>query len=66
MTPLDFSFFGHVKRNLMEYRAENSSELLFRIQVIFKVIPGETLIEIFLEWTKQLQRCIDMNGEHVG
>jgi hypothetical protein len=31
-----------VKRSLMGYRAENSSELLVRIQVILKVIPGET------------------------
>jgi hypothetical protein len=39
----------------MEYRAENLSELLARIQVISRAIPGETLVEGFLEWVKRLQ-----------
>jgi hypothetical protein len=34
--------FGYVKRNLMEYPAENLFELLVRIQVIFRAIPGQT------------------------
>jgi hypothetical protein len=34
-------------RILMGYRAENFSELLVRIQVILRVIPGETLVEVF-------------------
>jgi hypothetical protein len=50
----------------MGYHAENLSELLVRIQVILKAIPGETLVEVFLERMKRLQRCIDMNGEFVG
>jgi hypothetical protein len=43
---------GHVKRNLREYRAKNLSELLVCTQVILRVIPGETLVEVFLEYTK--------------
>jgi hypothetical protein len=39
LAPSDFSF-GHVKRNLMGYRAENSSELPVRIRVILKAIQG--------------------------
>jgi hypothetical protein len=38
----------------MEYRAENLSELLVRIQVILTAIPTETLAEVFLEWMKRL------------
>jgi hypothetical protein len=49
----------------MWYCAENLSELLVRIQVILRAIPDETLVEVFLEWMKQLQRGIDMNGEHI-
>jgi hypothetical protein len=45
LAPSDFLLFGHVKRNLMGYRAENLSELLVRIQVILRVIPGETFVE---------------------
>jgi hypothetical protein len=39
----------------MGYRADNLSELLARIQVILRAIPGETVVEIFLKWTKRLQ-----------
>jgi hypothetical protein len=28
-------------------------------------IPSEIFVEVFLEWIKQLQWCIDMNGEFV-
>jgi hypothetical protein len=49
----------------MGYHAENLSELLVRIQVILRAIQGERLVEVFLEWMKRLQRCIDMNGEFV-
>jgi hypothetical protein len=55
-----------VKGDLMGYRTENRSELLAGIQVIVRAILGETLVEIFLEWIKQLQRRFDMNGEFVG
>jgi hypothetical protein len=55
-----------MKINLMEYRAEPLSELVVRIQVILRAIPGAMLVEVFLEWVKRLQRCIDTNGEYVG
>jgi hypothetical protein len=38
----DSFLFGHLKRNLMGYRAENLSELLARIQVMLRAVPGET------------------------
>jgi hypothetical protein len=50
----------------MEYRTENLPELLVRSQVILSAIPGETLVEVFLEWMKQLQQCVDMIGEFTG
>jgi hypothetical protein len=50
----------------MGYGAENLSELLVRVQVILRVIPGETFIDVFFEWMKRLQPWIDMNGEFVG
>jgi hypothetical protein len=53
-------------RNPMEYRDENLSGFLARIQVFLSSIPGETFVGIFLEWMKQLEPCIDVNGEYVG
>jgi hypothetical protein len=46
MRPSAFFLFGYVKRNLMGYRAEHLSELLVRIQVVLKIVPGETLVEV--------------------
>jgi hypothetical protein len=66
LAPSDRLLFGYVQINLMGYRAENLSELMVRIQVILRAIPSETFVEVFLEWMKQLQRCIDMNGESLG
>jgi hypothetical protein len=43
---------GYMNRNLRGYRAENLSELSFRIQVILRAIPGEPLVEVFLEHMK--------------
>jgi hypothetical protein len=40
---------SYVKRKLMGYRAENLSELLIRIRVILRTVPGETVIEVCLE-----------------
>jgi hypothetical protein len=50
----------------MGYRAETPSELLFRIRVILVAIPRESLNAIFLEWMKQLQKCVQVDCEYVG
>jgi hypothetical protein len=57
---------AHVKRNLIGNRGEKLSDLLVRIQVILRTISGEIFVEVFLEWMKRLQKCIDMNGEYIG
>jgi hypothetical protein len=31
-----------------------------------RAIPSETLIEVFLEWMKRLERCTDMKEKYVG
>jgi hypothetical protein len=58
--------FGCVKGKLTGYRAETSSELIVRIRVILADIPRETLNAVFLEWTERLQKCVQVDGEHVG
>jgi hypothetical protein len=50
----------------MGYRGENLFGFLVRIQVFLRAIPGETFIGVFLEWMKQLEPCIDMNGKYLG
>jgi hypothetical protein len=50
----------------MGYRAETPSELLVRIRVILTEIPRETSNAVFLEWIERLQKCVQVDGEHVG
>jgi hypothetical protein len=50
----------------MVYRTETPYELLVRIRVILAEIPRETLNAVFLEWMKQLQKCMHVDSEYVG
>jgi hypothetical protein len=63
---LGLFLFAYVKGKLMGYRAETLSELFVRIRVILAEIPRETLNAVFLEWTKRLQKCVQVDGEYVG
>jgi hypothetical protein len=65
LAPSGFSIFGYVKGKLMGYRAETPSEFLVRIRVILAEIPREASNAVFLEWTEQLQKCVQVDGEHV-
>jgi hypothetical protein len=68
LAPSDFFFFlfGYVKGKLMGYGAETPSELLVRIRVILAEIPRDILNAVFLEWMERLQKCVQVDGEHVG
>jgi hypothetical protein len=63
---LGLFIFGCVKGKLMGYRAGTPSELLVRIRVILVEIPRETLNTVFLEWTEQVQKCVQVDGDNVG
>jgi hypothetical protein len=66
LAPSGFSLFGYVNGNLIGYRAETPSELLFRIWVILAEIPRETLNAIFPEWIELLQQCVQGDSEYAG
>jgi hypothetical protein len=44
---------------------ESREELFEAIIEILRTIPMEKLMEVFLEWERRLQRCIDIDGEYV-
>jgi hypothetical protein len=50
----------------MGYRAETPSGFLVCIRVILAEIPRKTLKTVFLEWMGRLQKCVQVDGEHVG
>jgi putative ribosome biogenesis GTPase RsgA len=49
----------------MGYRAETPSELLVLRRVILAEIPRDTLNAVFLEWMERLQKCVQVDCEHV-
>jgi hypothetical protein len=66
LAPSDLFLFDYVKGKLIGYRTETPSELLVRIRIILAEIPQETLNAVFLEWIERLQKCVQVDGEHVG
>jgi hypothetical protein len=44
---------------------ESCEDLFEAIIEILKSIPIEKLMEVFLEWERRLQRCLDIDGEYV-
>jgi hypothetical protein len=66
LAPSDFFLFGYVNGKLMGYRAETPSELLACIRAIMAEIPRETLNAAFFEWIERLQKCVQVDCEHVG
>jgi hypothetical protein len=66
LAPSGFFLFDYVPGNLMGYRAETPSELLVCVRVILAEIPRETLKAVFLKWMERLQKCVQVDGEHVG
>jgi hypothetical protein len=66
LAPSDFFFFGYIKGKLVEYCTETPSELLVCIRAVLPEIPQETLNAVFLEWLERLQKCVQVDSEHVG
>ena len=65
LAPSDFYLFGYVKGRLTGQEFESREHLFEAISDILRAIPNEKLMEVFLEWERRLQRCIDMDGEYV-
>jgi hypothetical protein len=65
LAPLDFFLFGHVKRMLCGCAFGSSGELLSTAGGILAGIEKPIMINVFHEWRKRLQKCIDTEGEYI-
>jgi hypothetical protein len=65
LAPSDFYLFGYVKGRLTGQMFESHADLFEAIIEILRSIPMEKLMEVFLEWKRRLQRCIDITGDYV-
>jgi hypothetical protein len=63
--PSDFYRFGYVKHQLQGHEFTEGTELVSAISEILNQIPADTLVDVFDDWVRRLQRCIDISGEYV-
>jgi hypothetical protein len=61
----DFYLFGYVKHQLQGHEVTEGTELVSPISEILNQTPTDTLADVFDDWTRMLQRCIDIIGEYV-
>jgi hypothetical protein len=62
---LIFFRFGYVKHQLQGHEFTEGAELVSAISEILNQIPTDTLIDVFDDWMRRSQRCIDISGEYV-
>jgi hypothetical protein len=61
----DFHLFGYVKHQLQGHEFTEGTQFVSAISEILNQIPTDTLIDVFDDWMKRRQRCIDINGKYV-
>lgn len=65
LAPSDFFLFGYLKMRL-EGKFFNSDDELFQEACnILRDIPNSILRDVFHEWMRRLERCIELKGEYV-
>jgi histone-lysine N-methyltransferase SETMAR len=65
LAPSDFYLFGYVKDRLQGHEFREGAELVSDILEILNRIPTDTLVDVFDNWMRRLQRCIYISGEYV-
>jgi hypothetical protein len=65
LTPSDFYLFVSVKQQFQGHEFTEGAELVSAISEFLNQIPTDTLVDVFNDWTKRSQQCIDISGEYV-
>jgi hypothetical protein len=63
--PSDFYLFGSVKYPLQGHEFTEGAELVSAVSEILNQIATDTLADVFDDWIRRSQRCIDISGEYV-
>jgi hypothetical protein len=65
LAPSDSYRFGYVKHQLQGHGFTEGAELVSSFSEILNQIPTDTLVDVFENWMRRSQRCIDINGKYV-
>jgi hypothetical protein len=61
----DFYLFGCVKHQLQRHEFTDGAELVSAISDILNQIPTDRLVDVFDDWIRRLEHCVDISGEYV-
>jgi hypothetical protein len=61
----DFHRFEYVKHQLQGHEFTEGAELVSTISEILNQIRTNTLVDVFDDWMRRLQQCIDISGKYV-
>jgi hypothetical protein len=65
LAPFDFYLFRYLKYQLQGPEFTKGAEFVSAISEILNQIPTNTLVDVFDDWMRRAQRCIDISGEYV-
>jgi histone-lysine N-methyltransferase SETMAR len=65
LVPSNFYLFWYAKHQLQGQKFTDGAELLSAISELLNQSPTDTLADVFDDWMRRLQRCIDISGGHV-
>jgi hypothetical protein len=65
LAPSNFDLFGYVKHQLQGHKFTEGPQLVSALSENLNQIPTNTLADVFGEWMRRLQRCININEEYV-
>jgi hypothetical protein len=65
LAPSDFYLFGYVNHQFQGHEYTEGAKLVSGISEIVNQIPTDTLVDVFDDWMRRLQRYNDISGEYV-
>jgi hypothetical protein len=63
LAPSDFYLFGYVKHQLQGHEFTEGAGLVSAVSEIVNQIPTDKLADVFDDWMRRSQQCIDISGE---
>jgi hypothetical protein len=65
LAPSDLYLFEYVAHQSHRHEFMEGAEFVSAILEILNQIPTNALVDVFDDWMRKLQRCIDISGEYL-
>jgi transposase len=64
LAPSDFFLFGHLKGKMIGREFDSPDALIAWIKATFEALPKPGLEQVFEEWIRRVEQCIDNEGSY--